>query len=93
MAVPFMPDQREGNGKLFSLRFVNGNGQRDQLPLVELIVVMTVVRSGGDIVMASCAAINIDCSKPGTLMAMFLSRPISFSTSSSARCRCVPRRC
>jgi hypothetical protein len=26
MAVPFMPDQREGNGKLFSLRFVNGNG-------------------------------------------------------------------
>ena len=50
MAVPFMPDQREGNGKLFSLRFVNGNGQRDQLPLVELIVVMAVVRSRGDIV-------------------------------------------
>lgn len=52
MAVSFMPDQREGNGKLFSLRFVNGNGQRDQLPLVELIVVMAVVRSRGDIVMA-----------------------------------------
>ncbi len=52
MAVSFMPDQREGNGKLFSLCFVNGNGQRDQLPLVELIVVMAVVRSRGDIVMA-----------------------------------------
>ena len=51
MAVPFMPDQREGNGQLFSLRFVNGNGKRDQLPLVEVIIVMAVVRSGGDIVM------------------------------------------
>ena len=52
MAVPFMPDQREGNGKLFSLRFVNGNGQRDQLPLVELIIVMAVVWRSGDVVMS-----------------------------------------
>ena len=52
MAVPFMPDQREGNGQLFSLRFVNGNRKRDQLPLVEFIVVAAVVGSRGDIVMA-----------------------------------------
>ena len=51
MAVPFMPDQREGNGQLFSLRFVNGNGKGDQLPLVELIVVVAVVGSRSDIVM------------------------------------------
>ena len=51
MAVTFMPDQREGNGQLFSLRFVNGNRKRDQFSLVELIVVMAVVRCGGDIIM------------------------------------------
>jgi hypothetical protein len=43
MAVPFMPDQREGNGQLFSLRFVNGNRKRDQLPLVEFIVVAAAI--------------------------------------------------
>ena len=51
MAVPFMPDHGEGHGQLFSLRFVNGNRKRDQFSLVELIVVMAVVRCGGDIVM------------------------------------------
>lgn len=81
MAVPFMPDQREGNGQLFSLRFVNGNGKRDQLPLVEVIIVMAVVRSGGYIVMTGLSR----RSKPGRLMAMVRSRPISLRTSSSAQ--------
>lgn len=93
MAVSFMPDQRERNGQFFSLGFINGNGQGDQLTLVELIIVMAVVWRRGDVVMAGCAAINIDCSKPGRLMAILRSRPISLSTSSSARCRCAPRRC
>lgn len=34
MAVSFMPDQRERNGQFFSLGFINGNGQGDQLTLV-----------------------------------------------------------
>ena len=38
MAVPFMPDQREGHGKLFSLRFIDRYGKGDQLALVELII-------------------------------------------------------
>ena len=37
MAVPFMPDQREGDGELFCLRLIDGNGQTDQITLVELI--------------------------------------------------------
>lgn len=50
MAVPFMPDQREGDGKLFCLRLIDGNGQTDQITLVELIVVMAVVRRSGNVV-------------------------------------------
>lgn len=52
MAVPLMPDQREGHGQFFRLLLINRNGKGDQLPLVEFIVVVTVVRGGGDIVMA-----------------------------------------
>ncbi len=42
MAVPFMPDQREGYGELFCLRLIDGNGQTDQITLVGLVVVMAV---------------------------------------------------
>lgn len=49
MAVSFMPDQRERNGQFFSLGFINGNGQGDQLTLVELIIVMAVVWRRGDV--------------------------------------------
>ncbi len=52
MAVPFMPDQREGHGKLFSLRFIDRYGKGDQLALVELIIVVAVVRRGGNVVVA-----------------------------------------
>lgn len=52
MAVSFMPDQRERNGQFFSRGFINGNGQGDQLTLVELIIVMAVVWRRGDVVMA-----------------------------------------
>lgn len=52
MAVPFMPDQREGHGQFIRLLLINGDRKRDQLTLVEFIVVVTVVRGGGDIVMA-----------------------------------------
>ncbi|GJK13388.1 hypothetical protein TUM16664_11610 [Enterobacter cloacae] len=50
MAVPFMPDQREGHGQFIRLLLINGDRKRDQLTLVEFIVVVTVVRGGGDIV-------------------------------------------
>ena len=50
MAVPFMPDQREGDGELFCLRLIDGNGKTDQITLVELIVVMAVVRRSGNVV-------------------------------------------
>ena len=93
MAVTFMPDQREGNGQLFSLRFVNGNGKRDQLPLVEVIIVMAVVRSGGDIVMTGLGRhkhrlfearlAHGDGALTSHLLENFIKR----------RCRCVPRRC
>lgn len=75
MAVSFMPDQREGNGKLFSLHFVNGNGQRDQLPLVELIVVMAVVRSRGDIAMP-----GLGCHKHRLLKARYAHGNVSLPT-------------
>ncbi len=50
MAVPFMPDQREGHGKLFCLRLIDGNGKANQITLVELIIVMAVVRCSGNVV-------------------------------------------
>ena len=52
MAVPFMPDEREGNVQFFSLRFINGNRKGNQLPLVEWIIVMAGVWRSGDVVMS-----------------------------------------
>jgi len=52
VAVAFMPDESEGHGELFRLCVINGNGELHQLALVVLIIVMAIMRCGGDVVMA-----------------------------------------